>query len=102
LFEALVKALMRKMPVNATATVLLGEHNTQLWWFLDHYSKITELLHTVLVRQQVSNGLIQAAKRKQGNMLWSLKTGSTWLASLPASLLTGYPHETSVEPSNPT
>jgi len=36
LFEALVMALVREMPVNATAA-LLGEHDTRLWRVLDHY-----------------------------------------------------------------
>jgi transposase len=36
LFEALVMALVREMPVNAAAA-LLGEHDTRLWRVLDHY-----------------------------------------------------------------
>lgn len=36
LFEALVMALVREMPVNAAAA-LLGEHDTRIWRVLDHY-----------------------------------------------------------------
>ena len=36
LFEALVMALVREMPVNAAAT-LLGEHDTRIWRVVDHY-----------------------------------------------------------------
>lgn len=36
LFEALVMALVREMPVKAAAA-LLGEHDTRLWRVLDHY-----------------------------------------------------------------
>jgi len=36
LFEALVMALVREMPVNAAAA-LLGEHDTRMWRVLDHY-----------------------------------------------------------------
>lgn len=36
LFEALVMALVREMPVKAAAQ-LLGEHDTRLWRVLDHY-----------------------------------------------------------------
>jgi transposase len=36
LFEALVMALVREMPVKAAAS-LLGEHDTRLWRVLDHY-----------------------------------------------------------------
>lgn len=36
LFEALVMALVREMPVNAAA-VLLGEHDTRIWRVIDHY-----------------------------------------------------------------
>jgi transposase len=38
LFEALVMALVREMPVNAAAA-LLGEHDTRIWRVLDHYVK---------------------------------------------------------------
>lgn len=36
LFEALVMALVREMPVKAAAS-LLGEHDTRLWRVVDHY-----------------------------------------------------------------
>lgn len=36
LFEALVMALVREMPVKAAAA-LLGEHDTRIWRVLDHY-----------------------------------------------------------------
>ena len=36
LFEALVMALVREMPVKVVA-VLLGEHDTRIWRVLDHY-----------------------------------------------------------------
>lgn len=36
LFEALVMALVREMPVNA-ASALLGEHDTRMWRVIDHY-----------------------------------------------------------------
>ena len=36
LFEALVMALVREMPVNAAAA-LLGEHDTRIWRVIDHY-----------------------------------------------------------------
>ena len=36
LFEALVMALVREMPVSAAAT-LLGEHDTRIWRVIDHY-----------------------------------------------------------------
>ncbi len=36
LFEALVMALVREMPVKATAA-LLGEHDTRIWRVVDHY-----------------------------------------------------------------
>lgn len=36
LFEALVMALVREMPVKAAAT-LLGEHDTRIWRIIDHY-----------------------------------------------------------------
>ena len=36
LFEALVMALVREMPVNAAAA-LLGEHDTRIWRVVDHY-----------------------------------------------------------------
>lgn len=36
LFEALVMALAREMPINAAAA-LLGEHDTRLWRVIDHY-----------------------------------------------------------------
>jgi transposase len=36
LFEALVMALVRQMPVKAAATIL-GEHDTRLWRVIDHY-----------------------------------------------------------------
>lgn len=36
LFEALVMALVREMPVNAAAT-MLGEHDTRIWRVIDHY-----------------------------------------------------------------
>ena len=36
LFEALVMALVREMPVSAAAA-LLGEHDTRIWRVIDHY-----------------------------------------------------------------
>lgn len=39
LFEALVMALVREMPVKAAAA-LLGEHDTRIWRILDHYVQI--------------------------------------------------------------
>lgn len=36
LFEALVMALVREMPVK-TAAALLGEHDTRIWRVIDHY-----------------------------------------------------------------
>jgi transposase len=36
LFEALVMALVRQMPVKAAATIL-GEHDTRIWRVIDHY-----------------------------------------------------------------
>lgn len=36
LFEALVMALVREMPVNAAAAIL-GEHDTRIWRIIDHY-----------------------------------------------------------------
>lgn len=36
LFEALVMALVREMPVKAAAT-LLGKHDTRIWRIIDHY-----------------------------------------------------------------
>jgi len=36
LFEALIMALVREMPVNAVGA-LLGEHDTRIWRVLDHY-----------------------------------------------------------------
>lgn len=39
LFEALVIALVREMPVKA-ATALLGEHDTRIWRVFDHYVQI--------------------------------------------------------------
>ena len=36
LFEALVMALVREMPVKAAAA-LLGEHDTRIWRIIDHY-----------------------------------------------------------------
>jgi transposase len=36
LFEALVMALVRQMPVKAAATIL-GEHDTRIWRIIDHY-----------------------------------------------------------------
>lgn len=36
LFEALVMALVREMPVNAAAA-MLGEHDTRIWRVIDHY-----------------------------------------------------------------
>jgi transposase len=36
LFEALLMALVREMPVNAAAA-LLGEHDTRIWRVIDHY-----------------------------------------------------------------
>jgi transposase len=38
LFEALIMALVREMPVNAVSA-LLGEHDTRIWRILDHYVK---------------------------------------------------------------
>jgi transposase len=42
LFEALVMALVREMPVNAAAA-LLGEHDTRLWRVIDHYVQSARL-----------------------------------------------------------
>lgn len=39
LFEALVMALVREMPVKVAAA-LLGEHDTRIWRVLDHYIQI--------------------------------------------------------------
>lgn len=39
LFEALVMALVREMPVKVAAA-LLGEHDTRIWRVLDHYVQI--------------------------------------------------------------
>ena len=39
LFEALVMALVREMPVKAAATIL-GEHDTRIWRVLDRYVQI--------------------------------------------------------------
>lgn len=39
LFEALVMALVREMPVKVAAA-LLGEHDTRIWRILDHYVQI--------------------------------------------------------------
>lgn len=40
LFEALVMALVREMPVKAAAA-LLGEHDTRIWRVIDHYIQRT-------------------------------------------------------------
>lgn len=40
LFEALVMALVREMPVKAAAAIL-GEHDTRIWRVIDHYVQST-------------------------------------------------------------
>ncbi len=51
LFEALVMALVREMPVNAAAA-LLGEHDTRIWRVIDHYveSARAEVDHSTVRR----------------------------------------------------
>ena len=66
LFEALIMALVREMPVAAVAK-LIGEHDTKLWRVLHHY--VEEARARVDLSQVSKVGVDKTASRRGHNYI---------------------------------